>query len=127
MATWLNIHNDCIHIVPSKWTNTNPDLSYKKYIPSNWVTINNSQPFISIIIDNDVIYPTPIINSILQQSISDFEIILPKKYSKLKKKDNRIKINTKAIGHHLLEIKKHTKWIHKDRYYLQKSIIKLLE
>lgn len=51
-----------------------------------------------------MIYPTPIINSILQQSISDFEIILPKKYSKLKK-DNRIKINTKAIGHHLLEIK----------------------
>lgn len=126
MATWLNIHSDCIHIVPSKWTNTNPNLSYTKYIPSDWVTINNSQPFISIIINNDVTYPAQIVNSILSQNISDYEIILPEKYSHLKRKDDRIKIGTKAIGHHILKIN-NKEWKYGDRYYLQKLIIKHLD
>lgn len=127
MAAWLNIHDDCIHIAPSKWTNNNPDLSYKKYIPSNWITIDNSQPFVSVIIDKNIKNADNIIRSISQQTISDYEIILPKEYNLHPKfKDKRIKIGIQATGHHIINIDNENTWNSKDRYCLQKLLIHIL-
>lgn len=127
MGTWLNKHNDCIHIAPSKWTNNNPDLSYKKYVPSNWITIDNSQPFVSIIISENIKNADKIIRSISQQTISDYEIILPKEYNLHPKfKDKCIKIGIQATGHHIINIDNENTWNSKDRYCLQKLLIHIL-
>lgn len=127
MATWLNINNDCIHIVPLKWTNTNPDLSYKKYIPSNWITIDNSQPFVSVIISKEVTNPQNIINSIHRQTISDYEVILPETYSCNENCNSRIKNNTQPIGHHIINIKNDEMWKMNDRYCLQGLLMEILK
>lgn len=127
MATWLNIHNDCIRIVPLKWTNTHPDLSYKKYIPSNWITIDNSQPFVSVVISEEVTNPQNIINSIHRQTISDYEVILPETYSYSENCNSRIKNNTKPIGHHIINIKNDEMWKMNDRYCLQGLLMEILK
>lgn len=127
MAAWLNVHDDCIRIAPSKWTNNNPDLSYKKYVPSNWITIDNSQPFVSIIISENIKNADKIIRSISQQTISDYEIILPKEYNLHPKfKDKCIKIGIQATGHHIINIDNENTWNSKDRYCLQKLLIHIL-
>lgn len=127
MATWLNIHNNCIRIAPSKWTNIKPDFTYKKYIPTEWKTIDNSQPFVSIIISENINYPQRIIQSINKQTVSDYEIIIPLKYDFLfykYRKSHNIKINTIPTGHHIVMIKEDKEWRPRDRYCLQKLIIK---
>lgn len=125
MAAWLNVHDDCIRIAPLKWNNTNQNLC-NKYVPSDWVKINNSQPFVSIVIDEKVVNPQRIIDSIHMQTISDYEIILPEKHSKIANGDYRIKINTTPIGHHVVKIIDDKMWKRHDRFCLQKIVIDAL-
>ncbi len=125
MAAWLNVHDDCIRIAPLKWNNTNQNLC-NKYVPSDWVKINNSQPFVSIVIDEKVVNPQRIIDSIHMQTISDYEIILPEKHFKIANGDYRIKINTTPIGHHVVKIIDDKMWKRHDRFCLQKIVIDAL-
>lgn len=126
MAAWLNVHNNSIRIVPSKWTNKKPDITYKKYIPRDWKAIDNSQPFVSIIINENVNQPIKIIQNINKQTVSDYEIVLPQKYDFLRYKypNHNIKVNEVPVGHHIVKINKDEEWNSKDKYCLQELIIK---
>lgn len=125
MAAWLNKHDDCIRIAPLKWDNTGQNLCHK-YVPSDWVIIDNSQPFVSVVISEEVTNPQNIINSIHGQTISDYEVILPKTYLYSENCNSRIKNNTKPIGHHIINIKNDEMWKMNDRYCLQGLLMKTL-
>lgn len=73
-ASWLNVNTNPIRIVPSKWLNSYFDNLLIKYIPSDWIIINNKKPTISITTSS--ILSECSIKDILKQRYSDFELIL---------------------------------------------------
>lgn len=118
MATWLNIHKDCWHIVPQKWRNYYNDQTYKKYIPNSqgWTIINNNHPNVSIILTKE----TEKLSYILKQSYTDFEVILPQSQNNTFN-DPRVKDFTNhATGNHIFECEGIN--LYEDRYYLEKLL-----
>lgn len=73
-AAWLNRNENPIRIVPSKWLNEFYDDLLEKYIPSDWIVINNKKPTISIILNGSV--PVSHLQNILKQKYTDFEIVM---------------------------------------------------
>lgn len=120
MATWLNINENCWHIVPKKWRNYYNDQTYKKYIPDSqyWTIINNEHPNVSIILTKTA--STKEIINILKQSYTDFELIVHK--------DQIIHLNDKRIktyyespqGNHIFQCKDIS--IYQDRKFLEKQL-----
>ena len=101
-ASWLNINIEPIRIVPSKWLNSNSDNLLCKYIPSDWIIIDNRKPIISIISNSSLSKDT--IRNILKQRFSDFELILNNNET-IEFWDNRLKtgeINGKYVYNYSL-------------------------
>ncbi len=72
-AAWLNRNENPIRIVPSKWLNKFHDNLLEKYIPSDWIVIDNKKPTISILLNGSV--PITHLRNILKQKYTDFEIV----------------------------------------------------
>lgn len=85
-AAWLNVNKNPTRVVPSKWLNDFHDNLLEKYIPSDWIVVDNKKPKISIIVRYVISYIE--LRHILKQKYSDFEIIMDD--DELKKMDNRI-------------------------------------
>lgn len=118
MATWLNIHKGCWHIVPQKWRNYYNDQTYKKYIPNSqgWTIINNNHPNVSIILPKE----TEKLSYILKQSYTDFEVILPQNQDNTFN-DSRVKDYVMPVtGNHIFECKDIN--LYKDRNFLGKQL-----
>ncbi|WP_242397950.1 alpha-1,2-fucosyltransferase [Bacteroides xylanisolvens] len=100
-ASWLNVNIKPIRIVPSKWLNSSSDNLLCKYIPSDWIVIDNSKPTISIISNSNL--SEDVIRNILKQRYSDFELILNNNDT-VKFGDDRIKtseINGRYVYNYL--------------------------
>ena len=92
-ATWLNINENPIRIVPSKWHNQHVDCLFNKYVLKDWIVIDNKKPQVSIVVTSMI--STKEIRNILKQKYSDFELILP---NDTLIKDDRIIINNNPKG-----------------------------
>ena len=73
VSTWLNSNLAPIRIVPSKWTNFYNDDLLNKYIPKDWIVLDNKKPMVSIIIKDEISFES--IKNLLKQSFTDYEII----------------------------------------------------
>lgn len=101
-ASWLNVNINPIRIVPSKWINSHFDNLLYKYIPSDWIVVDNRKPTISIIVNSTL--SECAIKNILKQRYSDFELILNSNEA-IEVADDRIKtdgINGKYVYNYSL-------------------------
>lgn len=101
-ASWLNVNINPIRIVPSKWINSHFDNLLYKYIPSDWIVVDNRKPTISIIVNS--LLSECAIKNILKQRYSDFELIVNSNQT-IEVADDRIKtdgINGKYIYNYSL-------------------------
>lgn len=120
IGAWLNINADSKRIVPSKWINSFKDYLFESYIPKNnsrWIIIDNRKPQVSLIPQMNL---TSIeLHSILNQSYTDFEILL--KEIMLEVNDDRVKIGNDISGNYILHIDD----IHKfnDKNYLKQWVL----
>ena len=117
----LNQNKEKIVIAPSKWLNSKEQPTVKKFVFPDWIVINNSRPNLSLIIKNHI--DTKILNDILRQTYSDFEILMPLDNNKIK--DSRIKelsIN-EPLGNHKFLINNKELIFFKNKRYLSHKLL----
>ena len=117
MAAWLNNNPDKIVICPSKWRNYRDDKSGVKFIPDNWIMIDNNKPNISIVINGEI--QKSDLKNITRQSYADFEVLIDEEYSKLFV-DDRIKNKSDKLpqGTHTFEIQRSDIFRFSDKKYI---------
>ena len=120
-ASWLNVNTNPIRIVPSKWLNSYFDNLLIKYIPSDWIIINNKKPTISIITSS--ILSECSIKDILKQRYSDFELILNDS-GEVKIFDGRIK-NGEINGRYIYNYTQSDSLKFRNRNYLWNWLSKI--
>lgn len=103
IAAWLNLDNDAIKIVPSKWSNQFDDDLFERYIPKGddkWVVIENNKPQISIVYDGVIGEQEE--KRIVSQSYTDYEVIC--KYRKTPYQDKRFVEDIKPNGRYVYKV-----------------------
>lgn len=119
-GAWMNINDNPIRIVPRKWLNSINDKLLYKYSIDRWVVIDNVIPQISIVVNFRI--SDKKIKYILNQSFSDFEIILYDYNNKII--DNRINFgNLKPRGRIIYEYTEHSSQDFKDSNHLRNWLL----
>lgn len=126
MAAWLNENLNKKVISPSKWRNYYKDTTVKKFIPTQWIIINNDKPNVSIVVNGAINMSD--VKNILRQSYSDFELIIDDDYSEIIF-DERVKLKSKnnAKGNHIFNFNSSEIQYFFNRQYLSLRLINHLE
>lgn len=106
-ATLFSKVPNAIHIAPSKWLNTKEDNLREKYLPQDWIVIDNNRPTFSLVLDcsrNRVIDL-----NLKKQSFDDFEIVTE---------------NSRAQGQIILTLTEETIKCLQDRNFLKSFLLK---
>lgn len=121
-GAWLNINDNPIRIVPKKWLNSIDDNLLCRYSIDKWVVIDNVIPQISIVINNTI--SDRCIKDILNQTFSDFEIILFHTSNDII--DHRVKSgNVKPRGRIIYEYTECSSQYFKDPNYLKNWLLNI--
>jgi len=114
MGAWLNRNPDKIVIGPGKWRNYHNDQTGEKFIPENWITIDNFKPNVSINVRGQI--EKKDVFNILNQTYTDFELLIDTKY--YQSLDDRIRNSDTPCGNHIFEYENYELDAFSDRDYL---------
>lgn len=119
LGAWLNRNESPIIYVPKKWINNHDNHMFFQYIPQNdpkWVVINNMKPKVSIILEGNA-KEAPL-NSIINQTYTDFEIINAKENVM---GDDRVVTRKNPLGNYICHVNDII--LFKDKKYLEEWLM----
>lgn len=124
IGTMLN-ENNPLRIAPSKWQHNFNDKTKDIYIDDTFILIDNNSPCISLKFEKAISKYD--IQSILNQSYTDFEVLLPTVDSAMKCLDSRVKCGSKSKGIYCFIIERSELHLFRNRKYLRHKLYNYLK
>ncbi len=116
-GAWLNPSNEKVVVAPTKWAHSYPPGFAEKLLPPSWHRIGETNPNISLIIEEQV--PEQLLLPLLQQQYYDFELLTHASID-----NERVKpASSKPSGNFIFTLTKNELPLFKDKKYLERKLI----